>query len=227
MIPYEKELNKVQKELIAEYNPLALGIFGSCSQEIKNDSDVDMYLLKDKFFRIVKREKELVFEIYFGEPKVISDDISSKNISIIDRFRNSRVLYDPNKIYQKLINQAKNQHLIMEKWREKTILGGDYDLVERTSIRVEKAIEKDNLESAVSSLQYLFGRIIDLGFRRLNISEYANPKKIPDLILLLPNETSKLYKKIMFEDIRNKSKILKIMKEIEDSKEKLLPPHLI
>jgi hypothetical protein len=218
-----RSLGKVQEELIAEYNPLAIGIFGSGSKEITYDSDVDLYVLKNHLPRLVKREPNLIFEIYFESPKNISKAILSKDARIIDRFRNSRALYDPKGIYFNLRYLAKKQMLREELWKEDTIIGADYDLVERTSINVSKALQENNLESSIISIQYLMERIVELGFRRLNISEYANPKKIPDLITRLPKKTAQLYKQIKFSDVRNPTLIKGIMEEIERNKLDLLP----
>lgn len=220
---HEKILERVKNFLIEEYSPFAIGVFGSGKKEINQNSDIDMYVLKNSFSRIVKRESGFIFEIYFGEPKTLSKAIASRNVRIIDRFRNSKIIYDPHNIYLNLIEQAKKQQLAEERWREKTIIGGDYDLIERTSLNIKKSLKEGKLESAVTSLQYLLWRITDLGFKRLNISEYANPGKIPELISILPKETGKLYRQVMFSDIRNKNKIKEIIKQIKEQKEKLLP----
>ncbi len=221
---YSTILKKIQKELVINYSPLAIGIFGSGAKKIKLDSDVDIYVLKEHLPRKVIRRDGLVFEVYFEDPKNISDAILYKEVRIIDRFRNSRPVYDPEKVYFDLINQAKKQVLREEEWREKTIIGADYDLVERTSINVRKCIELNDLESAVMSIQYLMDRIIEVGFRRLNISEYANPKKIPSLVANLPNITSRIYKQVRFSDIRDSNLIKKIIEEIEQNKLELFPP---
>ncbi len=225
MSSYNKEslLEEVKSDIITRYDPLAVGVFGSGAMRISMDSDVDLYVLNSYFFREVVRKKGLVFEVYFAEPKKISQAILQKDVRVIDRFRNSRALYDPINIYYELIDQAKNQKLAEEPWREKTILGGDYDLAERTSIGVEKLVYQGQIEPAVSLLQFFISRVIDLGFRRLNISEYANPRKIPQLISQLPAETERLYTSIMYSDIRDPNLIKALIKKIKEERENLLP----
>jgi hypothetical protein len=220
---YKKTLERLEKNLIEEYSPLAVGIFGSAARGISPDSDVDMYVLKEHLPRVIKRKSKLIFEIYFESPENITKAISSREVRIIDRFRNSNAVYDPFEIYLGLIEQAKSQRLREEEWKEKTIIGGDYDLVERTSINIRKSLKEKELEPAIISIQYLMGRIIELGFRRLNISDYANPKKIPSLIINLPKRTAELYKEVTFSDIRQEGLIKKVMEEIEKNKLELLP----
>ncbi|NMB66513.1 hypothetical protein GYA25_00415 [Candidatus Woesearchaeota archaeon] len=217
-------IKKVQNELTKEFSPKAIGIFGSGAKEITLNSDVDLYVLKEHLPRRIIRDSGLIFEIYFEDPINILNAISLKEVRIIDRFRNSKPIYDPNGIYQDLINCAKKQNLKEDAWKEQTIIGGDYDLVERTSINVRKGLEKNDLESAILSIQYLMDRIIELGFRRLDISEYANPKKISYLINYLPEKTEQIYKKVKFSDIREIGLIKEIMKDIEKNKSSLLPP---
>lgn len=221
---YKMEIKKVQNKLIEEFSPLAIGIFGSGAKKIDPYSDVDLYVLKDHLPRKVMRDSGLIFEIYFENPYNIKKAISSKEVRIIDRFRNSKPIYDPQGIYLELIIQAKKQNLREEMWKEETIIGGDYDLVERTSLNVKKGIKNQDLESAVLSIQYLMNRIVELGFRRLNISEYANPKKISSLLVNLPEKTGNLYRQVTFSDIREISLIEEIMRDIENNKFNLLPP---
>jgi hypothetical protein len=220
---YKKTIRKIKKSLIEEYSPLAIGIFGSGAKEINPNSDVDMYVLKEHFPRIIKRDSNLVFEIYFESSENIRKAISSREVRIIDRFRNANPIYDPTKIYLNLIEQAKNQRLKDEEWREQTIIGGDYDLVERTSISVNKSLKNNELESAIVSIKYLINRIVEIGFKRLDISDYANPKKIPCLISALPQRTANLYRQVTFSDIRQEGLIKKVMEEIEKNKLELFP----
>lgn len=221
----EKEINKLKENLIENYSPKAIGIFGSGAKKIRNGRDVDMYVLSDNFYRDVFLGKDNVYEIYFGESSVIGKAIEMENIEIIDRFRNSKIIYDPHKIYNDLIIKAKNQKIIKEEWREKTIIGGKYDLVERTREYIDRNVKDGNLESAVSSLQSLMNRVLDIGFRRVNETGYANPKNIPELVLKhFPDEMNDLYRKIIFSDIRDENKIKEIIQYFEKNKHNILPP---
>jgi len=220
----EKELKNIKNKLIEQYDPYAIGIFGSSTKKIETGKDIDLYVLNEDFYRDVIFGKKNIYEIYFGEPKTLEKAIEMKNVEIIDRFRKSKVIYDPQKIYSNLIEKAKNQNLAKEGWREETIIGGKYDLVERTKKHVDRCLKDGQLESAVSSLQFLTNRVIELGFRRKNESGFANPKKIPELVYKhFPKDMNDLYKEIVFLDILDTKRIKEIMNYFDKNKFNLLP----
>ena len=215
-------LEKVVAALITQ-RPLAVGLFGSSAiNGVRPSSDIDMYVLANHTRkRVITREGGNIFEVYYSDPKIIQQMIGQKDIRIVDRMRNSKPLYDPQKIYQNLIESARKEDLRYEEWVEKTIIGGEYDLVERTESSINRSLVEGHYLEAVSSLRYLVDRIVEVGLRRLNFSGHANPRETPNLVESLPLPTREIYKSLLVGvDIPG---IAKIMDTIKNEKEKLFP----
>ncbi len=215
-----KTVENVTEKLLKE-SPLAIGIFGSSSGGINGDSDIDMYVLGNQRSRTVVRDNGLIFEVYRALPKTLHNCIDNRDIRVIDRMRSSKTVYDPQEIYKFLIERAKRRNLRYEPWVEETIIGSDYDLIERTDASVKKAMKSGEYLSAASSLRYLVDRIVDVGLRRLNIAEHANPRKIPSLVSLLPIQTQKIYEATF--KCTNPMEIKALMQNIKDEKNELFP----
>ena len=219
------EENEFVKDVIADFmnnSTLAIGAFGSSAYCLNKGSDVDMYILaKDKQSRIVTERNGYVFEIYHTDPHVVESAIESGDIRMIARMRSSRPLYDPHKIYRELIDKAKRKNLRYAEWIEKTIIGGKYDMVERTEESVEKALRAGQPIAAASSLRYLVDRIIDVGFRRIDCVDQANPRNIPKLVGLLPEPMQRIYEGTFKCAENYQLKVL--MQLVKNEKEKLFP----
>jgi len=219
------EENRFVKEIVSgltNESTLAIGAFGSSAYYIKNGSDIDMYVLvKDNRNRIVMKRDGYIFEIYYADPRVIKLHIESGSIRTVARMRSSRPLYDPKKIYRKLIKMAKEKNLRHAEWIERTIIGGEYDLVDRTGESVEKELCAGRPMAAANSIRYLVDRIIDVGFRRLNLATQAKPEKVPGLVGLLPEPMQRIYNGTF--KCTEAYQAEKLMQLIKDEKEKLFP----
>jgi len=214
-------VKKVIDDLISE-DVLAVGIFGSSAYHLKEGSDVDMYVLAENSrSRTVTERGGYMFEIYHADPEVVRRDIASADIRTVARMRSSRPFYDPRMVYKKLIRMANEKNLRHPAWVEETIIGGTYDMVERTEESVEKELRAGRLISAASSIRYLIDRIMDVGFRRLNMAIQAKPERVPELVKLLPEPTQAIYEET-FKGV-DTCRVESLMKLIKDEKRNLFP----
>ncbi len=201
---------------------LAIGSFGSAAYQLKEGSDVDLYVLsEDRRGRSVTEGGGYMVEIFHANPEAVRKEIESRDVRTVAMMRSSRPLYDPRNIYSNLIETAKNQNLRHPEWLEKTIIGGEYDMVERTSESVEKELSQGNVLSAANSIRYLVDRIVDIGLRRLNVATQAKPERVPGLMSLLPTQMTKIYEGTFkcSEDYQ----VSELMQFIKNEKENLFP----
>lgn len=219
------EENNFVKEVIdnlTNEKPLAIGVFGSSAYYLKKGSDVDMYVLaENKRGRTVVEKGGYMFEIYHADPGVIKSNIRLGDIRTVDRMRSSKSLYDPQKIYEELIKMATRKNLRYAEWIEKTIIGDKYDMVERTDKSIEKELYAGRPIAAANSVRYLVDRIMDVGFRRLNLTTQAKPEKVPRIVGLLPEPMQRIHERT-FRCAKD-YQVKELMQLIKDEKENLFP----
>lgn len=100
---YKKELNKLKKQIVTQYKPEKIILFGSlASGKIKKNSDIDLLVIKNSKKDYWSRAKEIAKIINIDVPadvlnistKELSDRLALKDFFILDIINNGKVIYE-------------------------------------------------------------------------------------------------------------------------------------
>ncbi|MBE0526341.1 nucleotidyltransferase domain-containing protein [Candidatus Thorarchaeota archaeon] len=217
---FDTALNDTVTEWKKNEHVKGIFVYGSYVRgKITAKSDLDIGIIWDSDdapVQLMSTHKEVVIDMVFmtiSEVEAVLDRTSKDvfNISeVVNRFRTSKVYYDPDKLLQKWQNSVK-QYV----WSDEVISNMKKLALEEFS-RGEKFVEEEDYESAIYEVRdglLHLGRVIVM---TNNIFTMLKPAEVLTEIRMLDPVTYKLFLRTFKLRGMDEHKLLKILEEIKE-----------
>ena len=103
MINFNEEIEKIKEQIIKNYQPEKIILFGSCANGTQKEySDVDLFIIKNSEKRFIERVHELLcmleydvpLDVVVYNPKEYSNALNSSNGLVQEVLKKGVVLYE-------------------------------------------------------------------------------------------------------------------------------------